>query len=199
VITQSRDDADFNTALTLAFKVVITMSDLDPVYQTPGRTASAYPNPWSEDDYREFVSLGGTANAWRITENALRREGVVNLDLVRVRTEDGTVDPFEKARAVWVLCPLAERGEAMQVWVLDHLRDEASRWFWQLFTREDARTLYDDGLGPLWMSENEEMKKKTAQLLRDGGIFAFGLFVFLAVEIEKAILRRKTGDAGISV
>jgi acyl-CoA dehydrogenase len=31
------------------------------------------------------------------------------------------------------------------------------------------------GLGPLWMSENEEMKKKTAQLLRDGGIFAFGL------------------------
>ena len=31
------------------------------------------------------------------------------------------------------------------------------------------------GLGPLWMSENEEMKKKTAQLLQDGGIFAFGL------------------------
>jgi acyl-CoA dehydrogenase len=31
------------------------------------------------------------------------------------------------------------------------------------------------GLGPLWMSENEEIKKKTAQLLRDGGIFAFGL------------------------
>lgn len=31
------------------------------------------------------------------------------------------------------------------------------------------------GLGPLWMSENEEMKKKTAQLLRGGGIFAFGL------------------------
>lgn len=31
------------------------------------------------------------------------------------------------------------------------------------------------GLGPLWMSENDEMKKKTAQLLRDGGIFAFGL------------------------
>jgi len=30
-------------------------------------------------------------------------------------------------------------------------------------------------------------------------IFAFGLFVFLAVEIEKAILRRKTGDAGITV
>ncbi|MBN2025817.1 MAG: acyl-CoA/acyl-ACP dehydrogenase, partial [Actinobacteria bacterium] len=31
------------------------------------------------------------------------------------------------------------------------------------------------GLGPLWMSENEDIKKKTAQLLRDGGIFAFGL------------------------
>ncbi len=31
------------------------------------------------------------------------------------------------------------------------------------------------GLGPIWMSPNEEVKKKTAELLRDGGIFAFGL------------------------
>jgi acyl-CoA dehydrogenase len=31
------------------------------------------------------------------------------------------------------------------------------------------------GLGPIWMSDNEEVKKKTAQLLREGGIFAFGL------------------------
>jgi len=31
------------------------------------------------------------------------------------------------------------------------------------------------GLGPIWMSPNEGVKKKTAELLRDGGIFAFGL------------------------
>jgi acyl-CoA dehydrogenase len=31
------------------------------------------------------------------------------------------------------------------------------------------------GLGPIWMGRNEEVKKKTAQLLLDGGIFAFGL------------------------
>lgn len=31
------------------------------------------------------------------------------------------------------------------------------------------------GLGPIWMGENEEVKKKTAELLRQGGIFAFGL------------------------
>ncbi len=31
------------------------------------------------------------------------------------------------------------------------------------------------GLGPIWMSNNEDIKIKTAQLLRDGGIFAFGL------------------------
>jgi acyl-CoA dehydrogenase len=31
------------------------------------------------------------------------------------------------------------------------------------------------GLGPIWMSKNEEVKKKTAELLREGGIFAFGL------------------------
>jgi acyl-CoA dehydrogenase len=31
------------------------------------------------------------------------------------------------------------------------------------------------GLGPIWMSPNEEVKERTAQLLREGGIFAFGL------------------------
>ncbi|MFH2059007.1 MAG: acyl-CoA dehydrogenase family protein [Pseudomonadota bacterium] len=31
------------------------------------------------------------------------------------------------------------------------------------------------GLGPLWMSTNEKIKKKTARLLADGHIFAFGL------------------------
>ncbi|HNE22839.1 MAG TPA: acyl-CoA dehydrogenase, partial [Leptospiraceae bacterium] len=31
------------------------------------------------------------------------------------------------------------------------------------------------GLGPIWMSKNEEIKKKTAAKLKDGGIFAFGL------------------------
>lgn len=31
------------------------------------------------------------------------------------------------------------------------------------------------GLGPIWMGENEAVKKKTAALLEEGGIFAFGL------------------------
>lgn len=31
------------------------------------------------------------------------------------------------------------------------------------------------GLGPIWMSANEEIKKKTAELLRQGEVFAFGL------------------------
>jgi acyl-CoA dehydrogenase len=31
------------------------------------------------------------------------------------------------------------------------------------------------GLGPIWMSRNEELKRRAAALLRDGGIFAFGL------------------------
>jgi len=31
------------------------------------------------------------------------------------------------------------------------------------------------GLGPIWMSENEEIKEKTVRLLREGGLFAFGL------------------------
>jgi len=31
------------------------------------------------------------------------------------------------------------------------------------------------GLGPIWMGKNEDLKKKTAQLLEQGDIFAFGL------------------------
>jgi acyl-CoA dehydrogenase len=31
------------------------------------------------------------------------------------------------------------------------------------------------GLGPIWMSRNEAAKKRTARMLEDGGIFAFGL------------------------
>src|SRR5712691_11441790 len=31
------------------------------------------------------------------------------------------------------------------------------------------------GLGPIWMSRNEAVKRRAAQQLRDGGIFAFGL------------------------
>ncbi|MEA1922656.1 MAG: acyl-CoA dehydrogenase [Pseudomonadota bacterium] len=31
------------------------------------------------------------------------------------------------------------------------------------------------GLGPIWMGDNEAVKKKTAALLEEGGIFAFGL------------------------
>jgi acyl-CoA dehydrogenase len=31
------------------------------------------------------------------------------------------------------------------------------------------------GLGPIWMGNNEKVKAKTAKLLEDGGIFAFGL------------------------
>ena len=31
------------------------------------------------------------------------------------------------------------------------------------------------GLGPIWMSRNEELKQRAARLLEDGGIFAFGL------------------------
>jgi acyl-CoA dehydrogenase len=31
------------------------------------------------------------------------------------------------------------------------------------------------GLGPLWMSKNEDIKQKTAEFLQQGGVFAFGL------------------------
>lgn len=158
-----RTDANpFDTALALAFKMVVNMSELDAVYQTEDRAESAYPFPWSEADYREFVGIGGTTRAWRITERALRRAGITNLAAMRVGAGNGTVDPFEKARAVWALCPIAERGAALQVWVRDHLRGEASRWFWQLFTREDAIDLFAEGMWPSWMPPHGAMPSGAA-------------------------------------
>jgi len=44
------DTNPFDTALALAFKMAVNMSELDAVYQTEGRAASAYPFPWSEAD-----------------------------------------------------------------------------------------------------------------------------------------------------
>jgi len=65
--------------------------------------------------------------------------------------------------------------------------DEASRWdTWRNCEFNEILAFYGLcywytwqvsilGLGPIWMSKNEELKKKAAQLLRDGAVFAFGL------------------------
>ena len=65
--------------------------------------------------------------------------------------------------------------------------DENSRWdMWRIQAFNEILGFYGLpywytwqvtilGLGPIWMSENEEVKKKAAELLQKGSIFAFGL------------------------
>lgn len=62
--------------------------------------------------------------------------------------------------ATWNTRRLAALGEVLGFYGLEY-------WYtWQVSML---------GLGPLWMSKNEKLKQKTARLLADGGIFAFGL------------------------
>ena len=65
--------------------------------------------------------------------------------------------------------------------------DEDSRWdTWRICEFNEILAFYGLaywytwqvsilGLGPIWMSQNEEAKRKAAKLLKDGAIFAFGL------------------------
>ena len=65
--------------------------------------------------------------------------------------------------------------------------DPGSRWdMWRISEFNEVLSFYGLsywyawqvsilGLGPIWMSENESLKKKAAAHLADGGIFAFGL------------------------
>ncbi|MCF7822992.1 MAG: acyl-CoA dehydrogenase [Candidatus Marinimicrobia bacterium] len=65
--------------------------------------------------------------------------------------------------------------------------DENSRWdTWRIAHYNEILAFYGLaywytwqvsilGLGPIWMSENEQLKKQAGQLLKDGEVFAFGL------------------------
>jgi len=73
-----------------------------------------------------------------------------------------------------MLTPAAYGGETgrWDMWRISHFNEVLAfyglcYWYtWQV-------TIL--GLGPIWMGENEAVKQKTAKLLREGGVFAFGL------------------------
>jgi len=68
-----------------------------------------------------------------------------------------------------------------------HYGDGTTRWdMWRLSEYNEVLGFYGLcywyawqvtilGLGPIWMGDNEEVKHTTAELLRQGGVFAFGL------------------------
>ena len=71
-----------------------------------------------------------------------------------------TPAPYGEADARWDTARNSEMSEILGFYGLNY-------WYtWQV-------TML--GLGPIWMSENEEIKKRTARLLKEGEIFGFGL------------------------
>ncbi|MEO5970967.1 MAG: acyl-CoA dehydrogenase [Bdellovibrionia bacterium] len=71
-----------------------------------------------------------------------------------------TPPPFGDSEARWDTWRNSELSEILGFYGLNY-------WYtWQVSML---------GLGPIWMSKNEGIKKRTAQLLQEGGIFAFGL------------------------
>ncbi|MFU8768493.1 MAG: acyl-CoA dehydrogenase family protein [Desulfotignum sp.] len=67
---------------------------------------------------------------------------------------------MDNANARWDTRRICDFNEILSFYNLSH-------WYaWQVSIL---------GLGPIWMGDNEELKKKTARLLKDGHIFAFGL------------------------
>jgi len=85
------------------------------------------------------------------------------------------LDFIKKERVFYTFLTPSEYGEKDCRW--DSSRNSAysellgfyslSHWYaWQVSIL---------GLGPIWIGKNEEVKKKTARLLKEGGLFAFGL------------------------
>ena len=73
-----------------------------------------------------------------------------------------------------VLTPaaLGEKGARWDTWRICEFAEILGFYGLQYWYTWQVTVL---GLGPLWMSGNEALRQRTAQLLADGGIFAFGL------------------------
>ena len=71
-----------------------------------------------------------------------------------------TVEGYGAEDSRWDMWRISEFNEVLSFYGLSY-------WYaWQVSIL---------GLGPIWMGENEAVKKKAAKLLQEGGIFAFGL------------------------
>ena len=71
-----------------------------------------------------------------------------------------TPSPYGDSDARWDTWRICEFAEILGFYGLPY-------WYsWQVTVL---------GLGPIWMSDNEAVKERTARLLRDGAVFAFGL------------------------
>lgn len=130
----------------------------------PHHRQRSYPDERSEEVMRKTVEFFETKGLTRIREDDHAAEWYQDF-----------VDFVKRERVFATLCTPAGYGGDDTRWDTWRNAEFAEilgfyglpYWYvWQVSVL---------GLGPIWMSDNEALKKKAAELLDDGAIFAFGL------------------------
>ncbi len=130
----------------------------------PGNHERPYPDERSRQVMRETIEFFESKGKGRVLEDD--RAAVWYEDFIdfardhRIFATMCTPAGYGAADARWDTWRICEFGEILGFYGLPY-------WYtWQVTVL---------GLGPIWMSENEAVKAKAAQLLEDGAVFAFGL------------------------
>lgn len=130
----------------------------------PKRHDRSYPDPRSREVMRKTIEFFERKGKRRIKEDYHAKVWYADfLDFVKEERIFATMctpqgyGPEDARWDTWRICELAEilGFYGLQYW-----------YTWQVSVL---------GLGPIWMSHNEAIKKRAAQALQQGGIFAFGL------------------------
>ncbi|MBM4266581.1 MAG: acyl-CoA dehydrogenase [Deltaproteobacteria bacterium] len=130
----------------------------------PKRLERSYPDEGSREVMRKTVDFFERKGKRRLKEDYHARGWYRDfLDFVareRIFATMCTPAGYGAADARWDTWRICEFAEILGFYGLQY-------WYtWQVSVL---------GLGPIWMSRNEAVKERTAKLLEDGAIFAFGL------------------------
>ncbi len=130
----------------------------------PNHLDRAYPDPQSAEIMRKTVGFFESKGKARLLEDYYARPWYSDfLEFVRkerVFAQISTPAGEGASDTRWDTWRNCEFAEILGFYGLQY-------WYtWQVSVL---------GLGPIWMSENAAIRKRTAQALEDGGIFAFGL------------------------
>jgi acyl-CoA dehydrogenase len=130
----------------------------------PRRLAKPYPDSRSAEVMRKTVEFFEAKGKARLKADYHARVWYADfLDFVRRERIFATISTpagYGASGARWDTWRICEFAEILGFYGLQY-------WYtWQVTVL---------GLGPIWMSRNEDVKRRTARLLEEGGIFAFGL------------------------
>jgi acyl-CoA dehydrogenase len=130
----------------------------------PKRHVRPYPDERSRDVMRKTIDFFEQKGKRRLKEDYHARVWYADfLDFVKREKIFATMCTpagYGAAEARWDTWRICEFAEILGFYGLQY-------WYtWQVSVL---------GLGPIWMSRNEDVKQRTARLLEDGAIFAFGL------------------------